>query len=404
MFAVVLGVNAQRRMQVWEGNTYMQFFTTDVDSVTFLQFPNGILHECENIHDTIIKTVTVHDTITQTIRDTIATIIKDTVYIPYCPDTINTPDTLVGVFSVSETKQVRFSRGNLQYTQSTQTWSFAKHQYDMIGEANINDGALADKIDLFAWSGNTGSAPWGISSSSDNIDYSGGFVDWGKNIDDKKTWYTLTYYEWSYLLYHRTNAKDLIGVARINLNADGTEYVNGLILLPDVWTCPTGVTFKPGFSDTRSIQAYADYQIFSLFEWQKLETVGAVFLPASGNRDGSDAHEVQDRGYYWSASYNGSDRANCLHFSSYGMSMYGDDERSVGRAVRLVQDYNTTTLETGSCGSNATYRICANEALYVEGSGEVDHVQLDPMEYLANSKKYTYPVMLYGLINRNGII
>ena len=372
MVASVLSLSAQRRMQVWEGNTYMQFFTTDVDSVTFLSFPEGILQECEEIHDTIIKTITVHDTITQTIRDTIQTIIKDTIYIPYCPDTIYAPDTLTGVFSVSDTKQVRFSRGNLQYTQSTQTWSFAKHQYDMIGEANVSNGTLADKIDLFAWSGSTGSAPWGISSSTDNTDYSGGFKDWGKNIDGGRNWYTLTYDEWSHLLSYRTNAKDLAGVARINLNADGTEYMNGLILLPDTWICPAGVTFKSGFANAWSVQAYADYQTFSLFEWQKMEAAGAVFLPASGNRLGLDMrYSIQEYGYYWSASYNGSDRANCLNFSSYRMSIYGDG-RSIGQAVRLVQDYDKATLESGSCGSTATYRICANEVLYVEGSGEVD--------------------------------
>ena len=64
-------------------------------------------------------------------------------------------------FTVAEGKQVTFSGGNLQYTQSTQTWVFAEHQYDTIGNANITTGAegnkvLADKIDLFGWSGNTG--------------------------------------------------------------------------------------------------------------------------------------------------------------------------------------------------------------------------------------------------------
>ena len=64
-------------------------------------------------------------------------------------------------FTVAEGKQVTFSGGNLQYTRSTQTWAFAEHQYDTIGNANITTGAegnkvLADKIDLFGWSGNTG--------------------------------------------------------------------------------------------------------------------------------------------------------------------------------------------------------------------------------------------------------
>ena len=365
MFAVVLGVNAQRRMQVWEGNTYMQFFTTEVDSVTFLSFPEGILQECEEIHDTIIKTITVHDTVTLTVRDTITKtvtvrdtitqIVKDTVYIQYCPDTVSDKP-LAGAFSVSATKQVRFSRGNLQYTQSTQTWSFADNQYDMLGTDNVDGGtesydatygysksgsALADKIDLFGWSGSTGSAKWGISTSQSNSDYSGDFVDWGTNTigtDAPNTWRTLTYDEWSYLRYTRTNADNLVGVARINLNADGTEYANGLVLLPDNWTCPAGVTFKSGFASENNVQAYADYQTFTLSDWQKLEAAGAVFLPASGSRYGSDVNIVQDYGLYWSATPYDSDYAYEFYFNSYGANASDDWDRSLGQAVRLVQD------------------------------------------------------------------
>ena len=55
-----------------------------------------------------------------------------------------------GKFSVAADKQVYFSQGNLQYTQSTATWAFAEHQYDMIGEKNVNNShTLNDKIDLF---------------------------------------------------------------------------------------------------------------------------------------------------------------------------------------------------------------------------------------------------------------
>ena len=370
MFAVVLGVNAQRRMQVWEGNTYMQFFTTEVDSVTFLSFPEGILQECEEIHDTIIKTVTdtiittitvrdtvtltVRDTITKTVtvRDTITQIVKDTVYIQYCPDTVSDKP-LSGAFSVSATKQVRFSKGNLQYTQSTQTWSFAEHQYDMLGTDNVDGGTvqinsdygyyykdgntLADKIDLFGWSGSTGSAKWGIGTSTSNSDYSGDFVDWGTNIGDGKTWYTLSYAEWNYLRYSRTNASNLVGVARINLNADGTEYANGLVLLPDNWTCPAGVTFKSGFASENNVQAYADYQTFTLSDWQKLEAAGAVFLPASGSRDGSFVDNVQNDGYYWSATPIDSDFAFVFYFYS-NYTYNGYTNRNSEQAVRLVQD------------------------------------------------------------------
>ena len=40
-------------------------------------------------------------------------------------------------FSVSPSKVVFFSRGNLQYQASTNTWRFAPHQYDFIGADNL---------------------------------------------------------------------------------------------------------------------------------------------------------------------------------------------------------------------------------------------------------------------------
>lgn len=43
---------------------------------------------------------------------------------------------LPGLFSVSEGRQVRFSKGNLQYQASTGTWRFAEHQYDYVGRDN----------------------------------------------------------------------------------------------------------------------------------------------------------------------------------------------------------------------------------------------------------------------------
>ncbi len=251
-------------------------------------------------------------------------------------------------FTVAEGKQITFSGGNLQYTQSTQTWAFAEHQYDMLGEANITTGAdgnkvLADKIDLFGWSGSTGSAKWGISTSTDNNDYSGDFVDWGTNTigtDAPDTWRTLTSDEWTFLLSTRTNADNLVGVARINLNADGTKYVNGFILLPDSWTCPAGVTFKSGFAGEWNVQAYADYQTFTLSDWQQLESAGAVFLPALGYRHGSNVYYVQYGGYYWSATPPDSDDALYLYFLSNEAGTYNTN-RNDGQAVRLVKNCAT---------------------------------------------------------------
>lgn len=156
-------------------------------------------------------------------------------------------------FSVSETKKVVFSPGNLQYRASTNTWRFAPHQWEYIGAANAKILITSDGwIDIFGWSGSTGAVKWGIGTSQSDSDYSGDFVDWGMNIGNGKMWYTLTGDEWLYLRFKRRNADKLIGVAHINLNADGTKYANGLILLPDNWIFTTGITFRSGFASAYS--------------------------------------------------------------------------------------------------------------------------------------------------------
>ena len=260
----------------------------------------------------------------------------------------NPPSNLVAMpFSVSAGKQVTFSQGNLQYTQSTDTWSFASTQWEMIGTDNVTGGgvtsdptkgdkkfgdALADKIDLFGWS--TSATNFGVSTSISYSDYSGSFVDWGSNqigADAPNTWRTLTYDEWYYLRYNRTNANDLVGVAQVN-------GVNGLIFLPDNWTCPSGVTFKSGFHNNDGVDYYAAYQTFSAEQWSKLEAAGAVFLPAAaGNRIGSSVFDVQCRCNYWSATEYNSDYAYYLHFYSSGAGMT-NLSRHYGRSVRLVKD------------------------------------------------------------------
>ena len=53
---------------------------------------------------------------------------------------------------------------------------------------------------MFGWSTNT--TNFGVSTSTDDEDYSGSFIDWGTNkigSDAPNTWRTLTYDEWIYL-------------------------------------------------------------------------------------------------------------------------------------------------------------------------------------------------------------
>ena len=249
-------------------------------------------------------------------------------------------------FSVSTTQQVYFSSGNLQYIQSSDTWQFASCQWECVGTDNVTGGevtsdaygyyregtALADKVDLFGWS--TGATIFGVSTSTDwENGYLGSFVDWGSNQigdDVPNTWRTLTYDEWDYLRWERENYDALCGIAQVN-------GINGLILLPDGWSCPDGVTFQSGFHDSYGVEYYAAYQTFTADEWSKMESAGAVFLPAAGRRYGSGVDYVQDLGYYWSATESDSRGACYLYFNAVGAYVDGDNRYS-GRSVRLVKD------------------------------------------------------------------
>jgi len=103
-----------------------------------------------------------------------------------------------GQFSVSATQQVYFSKGNLRYQASTDTWKFADNQYDIVGESNsYMSSSYSGWIDLFGCgtSGyNHGAVcyqPW--STSTNNSDYYAygsptynlydqtGKADWGYN-------------------------------------------------------------------------------------------------------------------------------------------------------------------------------------------------------------------------------
>ena len=243
------------------------------------------------------------------------------------------PSAGIGVFSVSADKQVTFSKGNLQYHPANDEWRFAESQLDYIGDANSNCSSTYNGwLDLFGWS--TGATNFGVSTSTDwENDYLGSFVDWGTNqigTDAPNTWRTLSYDEWDYLLNTRTNASVLKGVAQVN-------GVNGLILLPDNWVCPEGITFKSGFHSSYGVEYYAAYQTFTAEQWSKLESAGAVFLPAAGYRYGSNVDFVQIFGIYWSATEFNSYNAYYLNFYSDEAYMY-DGNRDYGLSVRLVKD------------------------------------------------------------------
>lgn len=250
---------------------------------------------------------------------------------------------LPGKFSVSASKQVRFSPGNLQYQASTQIWRFAEKQYDMIGSDNSKISAsYSGWIDLFGWG--TGDNP--TNKSTSDSDYST-FVDWGVNSisnggNKANLWSTLTHYEWRYLFCTRTNAASLFGLGSVN-------GVNGTIILPDNWSTPQGVSFTP--STTQGLADQGTYykdsnsghfgdNTYSAGQWSVMEQNGAVFLPAAGYRTpGTGVLYVGSDGNYWSSpSHDYPNSDTYLQFNSSELYPSIFSRRDIGLSVRLVKD------------------------------------------------------------------
>lgn len=255
-----------------------------------------------------------------------------------------------GLFSVSATKKVFFSKGNLRatYDGSSWTWSFADHQYDAVGDAVANtsingNGIVSDNgsVDLFGWVGAnsafTDMAAFGISNSTTEGDYrtaeGAALNDWGTNAISNGGnvanygWLTLTQVEWNYVLNTRAGADSKKGAATV-------DSVKGWILLPDAWTLPAGASFAAGAASGYTTNSYTAGQ------WAVMESAGAVFLPVTGRRVGSSMMDGTwpDKGYYWSATGSSTLSALDAEFTDSSFTADGRWSRYKAAAVRLAKD------------------------------------------------------------------
>jgi len=227
-----------------------------------------------------------------------------------------------GKFSVSDGKQVYFSKGNLRYASSK--WSFFDNQYDFYTSYS------ADAWDKFGWS--TSATTYGMSTSSNNDDYSGDFVDWGATMG--AGWRTLTSDEWTYLL--KTRSASTVGGTENGRYAKAkVNNVQGVILFPDTYTHPDGVTAPTGVNATNNTGWNGNS--YTAEDWTKMETAGCVFLPAAGDRNGSSVFFPGTSGFYWSATPTGAGTAYNVYFSSSYLFPTASSNRSVGSSVRLVK-------------------------------------------------------------------
>ena len=251
------------------------------------------------------------------------------------------------VFSVGQNKKVYFSKGNLQYQASTNTWRFAENQWDVIGENNVNvSPTYAGWIDLFIYgsSGYDGLYPYLIELPDDKIDIggmniSGTNYDWGQfnpisnGGSQAGLWRVLSKEEMVFLLRRQDSVGNwLEGKGILNLKDGSCE--KGLFIMPDNY-----------------ISEYTSPHNWVVNE-DCLCNYGGVFLS-----DHSGMISLWNDTIRW-------DESSYMHIGSEGNCDYEDEEvhlnygcindallirfgqfrlvknRGLDASVRLVQDYN----------------------------------------------------------------
>ncbi len=240
--------------------------------------------------------------------------------------------------------QISFAKGNLRYNRNTEVWSLAEHQYDILGEDNkINTTtgiAPAATLDLFCWS--TADDDLGSYYAYNYADesmaepyFKGDFAEWGESqevIDCLGAgWRTLSKAEWSYIFSERPNADKLVAHATVN-------NVNGIVILPDEWETPAGLTLTNTYT--------AD-------QWTTMEEAGAVFLPAAGLfSKGKSLDFIGEKGFYWSstpsAELTGTPEMEAYQvwFSETDLDPATIQNRREGSAVRLVKAADASASKT----------------------------------------------------------
>ena len=273
---------------------------------------------------------------------------------------INLPGGAIdGLFSVSETQQVYFSKGNLQYIGSAGNgdenntgayWKFADHQWDYLGANGQGSSYQTIDRDLFCWGtsgynhGAVGYQPWYVSTNDNDFHAYGnwqrnlydetGQADWGYNAitnggnTENSGWRTPTIYEWYYLCFMRVTASG------IRWALGTVNGVTGAILLPDEWDASI---YALNDADGGTFNS----NIITGEEWiGTLETNGAVFLPTAGQHEWGQVGFMGERGSYASSSY-------CSWYGTDWMEIYGDGvfvyinygkHRYYAVSVRLVRN------------------------------------------------------------------
>lgn len=248
-------------------------------------------------------------------------------------------------FNIGAAQEVIISQGNLQAVTtdswSSYTWKFAANQYDVVESANVStDYAGSSTVSLFGYgtsghsNGQTCYQPYKTSDTDADYIRSSltGNKDWGYNAIinggnvENYGWRTPSKTESSYLFANNTN-----GLATIN-----SSY-KGIVILPNNWELPDGCSFTAGYGSGYTTNTY------TIAQWRIMEANGAVFLPATGFRNGTTYYDIAYLSdiRYWTATTNYEMGSYLTYVMRYVENSGYENQhlmRSMGFPVRLIKN------------------------------------------------------------------
>ncbi len=219
---------------------------------------------------------------------------------------------LPGVFSVSNSKKVVFSRGNMYWNGSSFQFEGSQLMYD--------DRWNESHVSHFFWTPESGTAYAGEVDDEffdkmlpEDVFFTSakGFTANGQS----DTWFTMSNEEWEYLLGRDGKCSFATVAGR-----------KGWVIAPDNYAG----TLKEKYDAT---------------EWPSAEAGGLVFLPFAGQRMTADEMgDFETQGCYWSASLFLEDEedASCAYYCGFTPEDIFPDNtwRESGYAIRLVKEYS----------------------------------------------------------------
>lgn len=226
-----------------------------------------------------------------------------------------------GVFSISDTGKVYFSRGNLKYkigsdATSNASWKFFPNQDSSLAlkegssasttysSSTLDHPGIDGWVDLFLFGANGNSIqpqklPYAASSTSiPSAPLNNN--DWGCRVGDGQ-WFTLSETQWSYLLGTRTMfaPEGTLNGGRFAVANRGGRFV--LVIFPDKY-----------WVQTSQIVSVASNEVIDDAKYAKLQAAGVAILPATGQITKVTSGPASRRGslwsglstfYYWTSDY-----------------------------------------------------------------------------------------------------